>query len=425
MSADKLSVEAGFDRLFETLAPGPLGRETVALEAAIGRVLARDLSAHWSLPSAPLSIMDGYAVASEALIGARDHGAETLALELVGRSSAGHPKLDALDPGGCARIATGAVVPPGADAVVPQEDTRRIELGERVLIEFGADALADAGPGRWIRALGSDVRAGDLLLAAGTELSSGGASLLAASGHVELEVARRPIVALLGSGDELVGLGQTPGPGQIVATNTMMLRAEVREAGGEPLTLGPVADTREAMNAAIREAMARADLLVTSGGISVGDHDLVLPTLDALGFELGFRKLALRPGRPTTFGHLPRPGARAPKLPVLALPGNPASTLVTFELFARPSIRALLGIPRARWRPRLRRVELAAPMRGEQRRTHYVRATFDADGRVRPLATQVSGALRSIAAFELLVIVPAGRAEVDAGEHLDALMIRE
>ena len=423
MSTHNLSIEAGYARLFETLEPGPLARERVDIEAAIGRVLAAELRAQWPLPSAALSIMDGYAIASEALIAAREHGAETLALELGGHSSAGHPRLEPLTPGSCVRIATGAVVPPGADAVVPQEDTRRIEVGERVLIEFSADALADAAPKRWIRAPGSDVPADAPLLPAGSVITSGGASLLAASGHAEVEVARRPVVALLSSGDELVPIGQTPGPGQIIATNTMMLRAEIREAGGEPLTLGPIADTREAMLAALEQARESADLLVTTGGISVGDHDLVLPCLEQLGFELGFRKLSLRPGRPTTFGHLPRPERR--KLPVLALPGNPASTLVTFELFARPTIRALLGMPRARWRPRLRRVELASPMRGEQRRTHLVRATFDDDGRVRPLATQVSGALRSIAAFELLVIVPAGRAEVDAGERLDALVIRE
>ncbi|WP_086001894.1 molybdopterin-binding protein [Plesiocystis pacifica] len=168
------------------------------------------------------------------------------------------------------------------------------------------------------------------------------------------------------------------------------------------------------------------DLLVASGGISVGDHDLVLPALEGLGFELGFRRLRLRPGRPTTFGLLPRSSDASERpLPVLALPGNPASTFVTFELFARPLIRALAGLPERAWSRPTRVVELAEPTRGSPRRTHYVRARWTEDGRAAPLSKQLSGALRSIAYADLLLHVPEDRGEVPAGERLSAVILRE
>ncbi|PRP90354.1 Molybdopterin molybdenumtransferase [Enhygromyxa salina] len=426
LPSSPLTVDEAVARVLDSARPDAIGSEQVGVEAAIARVLAEPCHARWPLPSAPLSIMDGYAVRSRDLLEARDvHDAETLAVELQSEheSAAGHPSTAALEPGTCVRIATGAVVPAGADAVVPQEDTRRIELGARVLIELSSTALAQVEPGRWIRPTGSDVAKGELLLGPGAAIGGGEASLLAGTGHAAVAVRRRPIVAILSSGDELVAIGQTPARGQIVSTNAMLLGAQIREAGGEPLALETVPDTRAAMRAAIERASESADLLVTSGGISVGDHDLVLPVLDELGFELSFRKLALRPGRPTTFGHLPRAGGQP--LPVLALPGNPASTLVAFELLARPLVRALSGLARHRWQRPRRLVELASPAEGDRRREHFVRATIDAHGRARPLAKQLSGALRSIADFDALVRVPAGRDRVDAGEELEALILRE
>jgi molybdopterin molybdotransferase len=450
-AAAPLTVEQALARMFERTELDAITSERtperVGVEQAIGRVLAAPGRAHWPLPSAPLSIMDGYAVASRELERARRDtpGDETttLTVELVDESAAGHPLSAQLEPGTCVRIATGAVVPAGADAVVPQEDTRRIEVDGRVRIELSATALAQTGPGRWIRPVGSDVEEGETLLAAGEWIGGGEASLLAGTGNFEVEVRRRPRVAILASGDELVAIGQTPGRGQIVATNAMLLAAQIREAGAEPWDLGIVADQPAAMRAAIERAAAAggADLLVCTGGISVGDHDLVLPALTELGFELGFHKLALRPGRPTTFGLLPCPTrpprgqdgaprgqASAPRpatIPVLALPGNPAATLVTFELFARPLLRALLGLPPSRWHRPRRTVELAGPAEGDRRREHWIRARIDERGRALPLSKQLSGALRSIAGYDALVRVPAGRAAVAAGEHLDAILIRE
>jgi molybdopterin molybdotransferase len=178
------------------------------------------------------------------------------------------------------------------------------------------------------------------------------------------------------------------------------------------------------VRAAIERAIEQADLLVGTGGISVGDHDLLLPVLEQLGFEQRFRKLALRPGRPTTFGMLPRGAERAPLL-VLALPGNPASTMVAFELLGRPLIRAWLGLPRHRWQRRPRSVELAAAAEGDRLREHFVRAKLDEHGRAHPLGKQLSGALRSIADFDVLLRVPAGRTRVEPGESLPALFLRE
>lgn len=427
MTTDQtLTVDAALALLLEKVDLNVLGSERVGVEQAIGRILAEPGRARWPLPNAPLSIMDGYAVRSLDLITARDeHQAETLALELTHESAAGHPGdwgESAIEPGTCVRIATGAVVPAGADAVVPQEDTHRIAVGERTLIELSSIALAQVAPGRWVRPIGSDVRQDEALLEPGELIGGGEASLLAGTGNFEVVVRRRPKVAILSSGDELVALGQIPGRGQVVSTNAMLLAAQIREAGGEPCDLGVVADTREAMREAIERALSTADILVASGGISVGDHDLTLPVLRELGFELGFRKVELRPGRPTTFGLLPRASSA---LPVLALPGNPASTLVAFELFVRPLIRALLRLPSARWFRARRSVELAAAAEGDRRREHWIRARLDDAGRAVPLPKQLSGALRSIAGFDALVRIPAGRETVAAGERLEALIVRE
>ncbi len=417
----ELSVDLAVAAVLAAIVPGSMPDEVLGIEQAIGRVLARSVRTRWPIPSAPLSILDGYAVCSRDLIDARARAATSLVLELVSESAAGHPSATVLGPATCMRISTGAVVPAGADAVVAREDTRLLAPDRA---EFLATALADIAPGRWIRPIGSDVTEDEWLLEPGVAIGPGEAALLAGTGNVEVAVRRRPIVAILGSGDELVPIGRQPARGQIIATNAMMLAAQIREAGGEPLDLGIVPDREPDVRAAIERAREQADLLIGTGGISVGDHDLVLPTLLELGFEQTFRKVALRPGRPTTFGLLPRAG-ESTALPVLALPGNPAATMVTFELFGRPLLRALLGLPRHRWQRPARVVELAEPTEGERSREHFVRAKLDEHGRARPLTKQLSGALRSIADFDVLVRVPAGRERVEAGESLPALWIRE
>lgn len=413
-------VDAAVAAVLDTVESRDLPEVVLPIADAAGRVLARGVQTRWPIPSAPLSILDGYAVRSQELVDARSRGETSLVLALASESAAGHPSMIALVPGSCMRISTGAVMPEGSDSVVAQEDTRRV--GENQ-IEIDAAALADAAPGRFVRPIGSDVSDGEWLLSPGVTIGPGEAALLAGTGHVEVAVRRRPIVAILGSGDELIPIGGQPRRGQIIATNAMMLAAQIREAGGEPLDLGIVPDREPAVRAAIERALAEADVLVGTGGISVGDHDLILPVLQQLGFEQVFRKIALRPGRPTTFGVLPRPSAEP--LRVLALPGNPAATMVAFELLGRPLLRALLGLPRHRWLRPARVVELAEPAKGERRREHFVRAKLDEHGRAHPLAKQLSGALRSIADFDVLLRVPAGRMRVEAGESLSALYIRE
>jgi molybdopterin molybdotransferase len=391
----------------------PLARERIAIERAGGRTLAEPLHARAPLPSAPLSIMDGYAVRSGDLRGR----AGPIVLALAGESAAGHPFVGTMAPGRCVRISTGAVVPPDADAVVAQEDTRRLAEA----IEFSPLACTQVEPGRWIRPIGSDVGASELLLAAGSELGPGELALLAACGHAELIVHARPKVAILASGDELLPIGQAPGLGEIVATNGLMLAEQIVAAGGEPLDLGRIPDRPEALRAAAIRALHEADLLVGTGGNSVGDHDLVLPVLRELGIELGFRRVRLRPGRPSSFGLMPRPDGAL--LPVLALPGNPGATLVGFELLGRPLLRAMLGQPRRRWFRRSVELELADAVEGDRKRDHYVRVRIDDRGRAAPLDRQLSGSLRSIADFDALAIVPAGRDRVGAGERLQALIL--
>ncbi len=368
------------------------GTESLPVTQALGRSLARPLQARWSIPTAPVSIMDGYAVRSDDLAGR----SPSVTLPLAGESAAGHPFEAELAPGSTVRISTGAVVPPGADAVVAQEDVERHDDA----VVFGTTALAEIRPGRHVRAAGSDLEEGEVLLGRGARLGPGALSLLAGAGHAELAVIRRPRVALLCTGDELVAPGVRPGPGQVPGTNGLMLAAQVERAGGEPIEIDVARDDLEATVAGLERAL-EADLVVTSGGISVGDHDHVLPALERLGFRPGFRKVRLRPGKPTTFGHVG-------EVPVLALPGNPASTYVTFELFVRPVIAALLADPRADWRPRLTTAVLAAPIRGTRGRETHARARRREDGRIEPLPQQLSGALRSIAAFDHLVIVPEG-----------------
>ncbi|MEE9382456.1 MAG: gephyrin-like molybdotransferase Glp [Nannocystaceae bacterium] len=372
--------------------------------AAAGLVLAEAGVARWSLPNAPVSVMDGYAIR------ASDVQPGTHTLRVVDESAAGHPMSDVLGTREAARISTGAVLPSGADAVVPQEETTR--SGNELLVD--QTAAQRTGPGRFVRPTGSDVRRGDPLLPSGTRLGPGELALLAGCGHAVCKVVPRPQVALLCTGDELVNIGTTPGPGQVVNTNRIMLAAQVREAGGDPLLLESPGDDPNALREAMENAL-KCDLLITSGGISVGDHDHVRACLDALDFAPHFSKVRLRPGKPTTFGV-------AQGVACLALPGNPASSLVAFELFARPWIRKRLGLAAKHWHRPIRRVSLTQSVNGNRERAHYVRAHVR-DDLATPLDDQSSGALRSIAGHNALVHIPEGIVQVNAGDAFDALLL--
>lgn len=384
----------------------PLGCERVPLARALGRVSAEAPKARHNLPSHPVSVMDGYAICA---VDVQSSTSPEVALQLVGESSAGHPYAGAaLQPGQACRISTGAVMPPGADAVIAQEDTRRD--GQNVVIV--RQACGPVSPGKFVRAAGSDLAKGQQLIAAGSHLNPGELALLAAGGHTQVSVYHQPRVAIICSGDELIEPGQAPEPGQVVSTNGAMLAELVREAGGVPVDFGRIRDDPAALQDCLQQARC-CDLILTSGGISVGDHDHTLACLSDLGFVCEVRKLRLRPGRPTTYGRLG-------ETHVLALPGNPASTYVAFELFGRPAILHLQG---SHTGERIRvRVPLATALKPAGNRDHYMRGIIQ-NGCVAPLPTQVSGALRSLVGHNALIVQPAGAPAQQPGNLVEVMLL--
>ena len=364
----------------------PLAEETVALDAAYHRVLARDVTARRTQPPQAMSAMDGYAVRATdaAKIGAR--------LTVIGEVAAGRPFEKALGAGEAVRIFTGGVIPDGADAVVIQEDTS--VDGATVTVTEAARS------GRHIRPAGIDFREGDVLLAKGSRLTDRDLSLAAGMNYPELAVRRRPKVALLATGDELVMPGQTPGPGQIVYSNGYALRALARSQGAEIVDLGIAADTVEATTSGIRRARdCAADILITTGGASVGDRDLVKRSLEAEGVEMAFWKIAMRPGKPMMHGRLK--GMR-----VIGLPGNPVSSYVCGFLFLVPLIRALSG--RADVYHTSESALLGRDVGENDQREDYLRARLErrADGALVaiPVGHQDSSLLANLAAARALVI---------------------
>lgn len=345
----------------------PLGEETVALHDAWRRTLARDVIALRTQPPADMSAMDGYAVhAADAILNAK--------LKVVGEVAAGKPFGKNVGAGEAVRIFTGGVMPDGADSIVIQEDTKRD--GDVVTVTEAARA------GKHIRRAGIDFRQGDVMLKKGTRLTDRDLSLAASADHPSLTVYRRPKVALLATGDELVMPGEKRGPGQIVYTNAYALTALARSEGADVIDLGIARDTLEETSAAIRRAQeSGADILVTTGGASVGEHDLVKRALDAEGTNMAFWKIAMRPGKPMMSGKL---GA----MRVLGLPGNPVSSYVCGFLFLVPLIRALSG--GAIVDHQHETAELVRDLPANDVRQDYLRARLDIGKDGRLLATPVN-----------------------------------
>lgn len=362
---------------------GSPAEEMVSVFAADGRVLTRDLVAMFTQPPFAASAMDGYAVYGQdaAPVGAR--------WTVVGESAAGRGFAGRVGPGEAVRIFTGAPVPADCETVVIQEDVARD--GDVIV---ATDATAS---GANIRRAGNDFAQDDVLLRRGHRLDPHALTLAAAMGHGEVPVARRPVVAILATGDELVPPGARPGPDQIVSSNPAGIAALVTRAGGVPLQLGIVADRMDELRAAIAQARG-ADILITIGGASVGDHDLVGPALKEEGIDLAFWKVAIRPGKPLMFGRLDRTR-------VMGLPGNPVSALITARVFLVPLIHALLGIePGAR---DLETAILTQPLEANGPRLHLMRAKLgrDASGvlTVTPMPSQDSSLLSALVEADCLI----------------------
>jgi molybdopterin molybdotransferase len=387
-----LAVAEAQARIWAAFAPGP--EEWVSLDRGLGRVLARDLAARRDQPPLAVSAMDGYAVRAA---DTREPGRR---LELVGEVQAGTVWAGALGPGQALRIFTGAPLPAGADAILIQEDADADAGGVR--------CREPVEPGRFVRPRGLDFGAGWVGLPAGRVLDPRGIGLAAAMGHAWLPVRRRPRVGLLATGDELRWPGETPGPGQIASSNSAALAAMARAWGGEPVDLGICPDRAEPL----REALAGAaglDLLVTSGGASVGDHDLVRQAFEGTGLVLDFWRIAMRPGKPLAFGRL---GGT----PVLGLPGNPVSAVVCGIVFLRGALRRRLGLePDLAPEP----ARLAAPLPANDQRQDYLRATLTPGPDGMPLATpaarQDSSMLATLAAADALLVRPPLAAPLPAG----------
>ncbi|WP_138966616.1 gephyrin-like molybdotransferase Glp [Streptomyces sp. YIM 121038] len=417
----------------------PLEPIELQLLDAQGCVLVEDVTVPVSLPPFDNSSMDGYAVRAADVAGA---GAEFPAvLTVVGDVAAGQGEPPTVGPGQAARIMTGAPLPPGAEAVVPVEWTDG-GLGEGPVSGMRAHSAAPEGafgevrvyrpakPGAHVRPRGSDVRAGDRALTAGTVLGAAQIALLAAIGRGTVTVRPRPRVVVLSTGSELVQPGEELADGQIYDSNSFSLTAAAREAGAIAYRVGAVADDAETLRSTIEDQLIRADLVVTTGGVSVGAYDVVKEALSAIGDPddekgLGagggveFRKLAMQPGKPQGFGSI-----GPDHTPLLALPGNPVSSYVSFEVFVRPAVRTLMGLPdvhRTTVRARLGAAEALASPPGKRQ---FLRGRHDADaGTVTPVGGSGSHLVAALAQADALIVVPEDTTSVEPGTEVDVVLL--
>lgn len=379
----------------------PLGEERVPLPAASGRILSADVRAPRDMPLWDNSAMDGYAVRSADCKG-------PVRLTISGYQAAGGPGGPRVVPGCAVKIMTGSPIPEGCDAVVPFEETE--ESGGAVTIG------AAVRPRAHIRFRGEDVKAGDLVLPAGTVIRPPEANMLASFGRTLVPVYRKARVAVLSTGDELVEPGESLTPGKIIDSNSVSLGAAVEEAGASPILLGIAPDDRESLKKKIEEGLS-ADALITSAGVSAGDRDFVRDVLEELSVESVFWHVDIRPGSPIAFGV--KDGR-----PVFSLPGNPVSSLVTFEIFVRPALLKMMGHPDP-VKPTVKAV-LADPIRKKPGKVHFHRVKLGVEGGeyvARTSGDQSSGILRTMVLADGIAVLPAERTEFKAGEKVDVCIL--
>ncbi len=396
-----ISVAEALERVIAGLKP--LGTETVPLQQGLGRVLARDCHANLTYPPSAISAMDGYAVK------ASDTTSAPVTLNQIGASQAGGGFDGAIASGQCVRIFTGAPLPAGSDAIVMQENTEATDDSITVL----EGVLA----GTFVRPAGMDFSAGECLRAAGVQLSARDLGLLASANVAELEVQRRPRIAVLATGDELVMPGETPGPDQIISSNSIALAGYIEAFGGEAISLGIARDNADSLRACLG-GMKDADMLITIGGASVGDYDLVRSVLGDEGMEMDFYKVAMRPGKPLIFGHM---GGT----PMLGLPGNPVSAGVTALLFLRPAMACMLGLDPV---PDITATALlGSDLKANDRRQDYLRATLekDSDGNLvaTPFERQDSAMMANFARADCLVVRPPHAEPADKGNQVEIIVL--
>ncbi|HET8586966.1 MAG TPA: gephyrin-like molybdotransferase Glp [Candidatus Limnocylindria bacterium] len=393
-----LTVEQALERIVAVVHETP--SETIPLDRCLARVPAVDsVIAPIDVPPFANSSMDGFAVR------AGDCPGE---LRVIGEVAAGAASLPEVRPGTAVRIMTGAPLPPGADAVVPIEDVTETE--DRVTIGESVDL------GAYVRAAGHDTPRGASVALPAAPLTPALLGVLNSIGLTELQVRRRPVVAILSTGDELVAPGSPLRPGQIYDANSPALAAAVAEAGGQPLVLPRAPDVPAEIERRVREGVEAADLLVASGGVSVGRHDHVRETIERLG-DLDFWRIAVQPGKPLAFGEIDG-------VPVVGLPGNPVSALVTFELFLRPMLRAMLGLP-GDGRQRVKAATDERIGKDRERRAYLRVRVQSGDGGyvARSAGGQQSSQLRSMADANALLVVPEGVPATQPGERYEAILL--
>lgn len=397
-----IAVEQHLARILDTVRAVP--PFDLGVLDAQGCVLAGDVTAQGQLPGFTNSAMDGYAVHATDLEGASPEA--PVVLPVVNDIAAGNTNALSLATGQTMRIMTGAPMPRGADAVVPIEQTD----GGVVHVSLRTSPT----PGQHVRHEGEDVRAGDVILRAGTLLGPGQIALLAAAGLARVRVVPRPRVVVLSTGDELVEPGREPGFGQVVDSNSLMLTAAVRAVGATPFRVGGVPDDARQLMETIAGQLVRADAIITTGGVSMGAFDTVKEVLSRVG-TMQFDKVAMRPGMPQGFGVLGEE-----RVPVFTLPGNPVSALVSFHVFVAPALRAMAGRPENAWPPGYVPAVAAEPWSSVEGKMEFSRVIFDGD-RVRLAGGQGSHMLGALAAADALAVIPPEVTEVFEGDQLDCL----